>query len=100
VLEMKKKRVFVKICGLDGGISVADPKYYENLEEFAREDLAQEFSEEIANETDLFECEPYEIDKEVLETELEHRVSNFKVIRAITYSATNPNEYQEIEVLL
>jgi len=35
----------------------------------------------------------------VLETELEHRVSNFKVIRAITYSATNPNEYQEIEVL-
>jgi len=44
---MKKKRIFVKICGLDGDIVAVPKKYYENLEEFAREDLAQEFSEEI-----------------------------------------------------
>jgi len=102
----EKRRVFIKICGLDGDVSVCDVRYYESLKDFALSRLSEEGFDVTAEE--LYECEPYGVDRKVLEFEMQMkgliddstRIKDVKVIKAVTYDAPNADEFQEVEVLL
>jgi len=87
-------RVFVWIGGLDGDFDSYVPHRGETLEDFAEGYLVEE--------TELFEVEPYKLDSKLFRDELERKgihARSWKVVRAISYDADNPDEFQEIEVV-
>jgi len=95
------KKIYVKICGLDGGINAIDATENNSLEDFARADT------EVGEGTEFFEIEPYDVDIDVLESTLKlygiipknATIKDVKVLRAISYDAENANEYQELGIV-